>query len=94
MTRAAPIQIRGASAPLFFTLPDRPLGLNYIGRRDHHAGAVDNRLNNIGWRAFLAMSHKKRLISAGLRVICHALPDFVTVGVTLESRRKPPFSYI
>ena len=50
------------------------------------------RLNLIGWRVILAMSQKKRLISAGLRAICHALSRNVTLLVTKKTADSCPFS--
>lgn len=54
------IEIRGASAPLFFALPDRPLGLNYIGRR-----VLPILIAGIGWQSLtllVELDRKARIL--------------------------------
>jgi hypothetical protein len=70
--------------------------LNYIGWRASPVGVADIGwrywLNYIGWRDILPPSHKKRLISAGLRGIYHAFPKKVTPLVRKKMAEIPPFS--
>ena len=58
----------------------------------HPADAVVNLLNMPANHAFSAMSQKKRLISAGLRGVCHAFSENVTPFVTKKTADSCPFS--